>query len=171
MFERFLLTLYCSFFLSPTAICKVPCQNGGTCAKPNQCNCPSGYKTTTCGTRKHNFYYFWKYFFHYVLQVLNILKGLITSCMYKPITCFVSFIAAVCQRVCQNGGSCIAPNKCKCQPGYSGQWCQICKFKQWSSRRRYLLLAAHFAKIVYYSILQKLNVNFVFFSNLQARLP
>ena len=43
-------------FLSSTAICKVPCQNGGTCAKPNQCKCPYGYKATTCGVREYTVY-------------------------------------------------------------------------------------------------------------------
>ena len=43
--------------------------------------------------------------------------------------CFLNFLAAVCQRVCQNGGTCIAPNKCQCQPGYSGQWCQTCMYR------------------------------------------
>ena len=34
------------------AICKIPCQNGGTCSKPNQCTCPTGYGSKTCNKRK-----------------------------------------------------------------------------------------------------------------------
>ena len=31
---------------------------------------------------------------------------------------------AVCEPVCQNGGTCTAPNICDCVDGYSGDRCQ-----------------------------------------------
>ena len=40
------------YFFSYAAICKIPCQNGGTCSKPNQCTCPTGYGSKTCNKRK-----------------------------------------------------------------------------------------------------------------------
>ncbi|XP_032064202.1 epidermal growth factor-like protein 8 [Thamnophis elegans] len=32
---------------------------------------------------------------------------------------------AICHKSCQNGGSCIQPNKCQCPPGWGGRYCQI----------------------------------------------
>ncbi|KAL7986451.1 hypothetical protein Chor_011617 [Crotalus horridus] len=32
---------------------------------------------------------------------------------------------ATCHKSCQNGGSCIQPNKCQCPPGWGGRYCQI----------------------------------------------
>lgn len=31
-----------------TAVCAAKCENGGTCIKPNVCECPLGYKGATC---------------------------------------------------------------------------------------------------------------------------
>ena len=42
-----------TIFLSHAAICKIPCQNGGTCVKPNQCQCPPGYRNISCGQREY----------------------------------------------------------------------------------------------------------------------
>ena len=69
--------------------------------------------------------------FCWLIQWCNILSGLSTCvCTFYLFICFLFFfLAAVCQRVCQNGGTCIAPNTCKCQPGYSGQWCQTCMYR------------------------------------------
>ena len=52
----------------------------------------------------------------------------------RSLTLFI--FTAVCQKFCQNGGKCIGPNKCQCQPGYSGQWCEICKYLQVIYQRR-----------------------------------
>lgn len=72
---------------------------------------------------KHLLAFFW------LIQWCNILSGLSKCvCTFYLFICFLFFLAAVCQRVCQNGGTCIAPNTCKCQPGYSGQWCQTCMY-------------------------------------------
>lgn len=36
-----------------TAVCDPPCLNGGTCASPKVCSCPSGqYNGSQCQTRK-----------------------------------------------------------------------------------------------------------------------
>ena len=31
------------------AICKQPCENGGWCVSPNQCQCPVGFTGNSCG--------------------------------------------------------------------------------------------------------------------------
>lgn len=35
------------------------------------------------------------------------------------------FLIAICTRKCKNGGSCVAPNTCSCQPGFTADNCQI----------------------------------------------
>ena len=42
------VTDYCWFFT--TAICISPCLNGGTCSRPNVCQCASGWTGTLCET-------------------------------------------------------------------------------------------------------------------------
>ena len=37
--------------------------------------------------------------------------------------CYVSSLA-VCDSRCHNGGTCIAPNQCKCTAGYVGDTCK-----------------------------------------------
>ena len=37
---------------------------------------------------------------------------------------FIIFISAVCEQGCRNGGHCVAPNKCSCQHGYTGDMCE-----------------------------------------------
>ena len=34
------------------AICGVPCENGGTCSKPDTCSCADGWEGLTCNIRK-----------------------------------------------------------------------------------------------------------------------
>lgn len=46
------------YFLSP-AFCKDACLNGGTCATPNTCVCPSGFTGRLCETGKHVLLTFW----------------------------------------------------------------------------------------------------------------
>lgn len=36
--------------------------------------------------------------------------------------CFFWFIAT-CYPKCKNGGKCLRPGKCRCQPGYGGRYC------------------------------------------------
>ena len=39
--------------------------------------------------------------------------------------CIVHYVLlAICDPVCENGGTCIAPNTCECVDGYSGEQCQ-----------------------------------------------
>ena len=34
-----------------------------------------------------------------------------------------NFYIAICNKSCLNGGTCIAPEKCSCKPGYTGEQC------------------------------------------------
>jgi len=34
------------------------------------------------------------------------------------------FSLAVCERACENGGLCIAPNVCSCRTGWTGAYCE-----------------------------------------------
>ena len=36
----------------------------------------------------------------------------------------ISLLLAICTPVCENGGTCTAPNTCECVDGYSGNQCQ-----------------------------------------------
>jgi hypothetical protein len=38
------------------------------------------------------------------------------------------FVAAVCTRLCLNGGSCVKPDVCVCLPGYTGKQCETGKW-------------------------------------------
>ena len=44
-------------------------------------------------------------------------------------TCILHYtVLAICDPVCENGGTCTAPNTCECVDGYSGEQCEIGKF-------------------------------------------
>lgn len=36
-----------------TAICKIPCKNGGTCIRPDTCKCPDGFTGQYCETDRN----------------------------------------------------------------------------------------------------------------------
>ena len=37
-------------------------------------------------------------------------------------------LIAICNPVCENGGVCLTPNKCKCKAGYTGANCHDGKY-------------------------------------------
>ncbi len=39
---------YSYMYNYPTAVCDPPCKNGGTCASPGQCSCPTGWTGDQC---------------------------------------------------------------------------------------------------------------------------
>ncbi|XP_028660616.2 LOW QUALITY PROTEIN: sushi, von Willebrand factor type A, EGF and pentraxin domain-containing protein 1 [Erpetoichthys calabaricus] len=94
------------------AVCRFPCQNGGTCKKPNLCSCAEGWSGMYCEEP---------------LCILPCLNG--GKCIAPYVCrCPVGWSGsrchnAVCQSPCLNGGKCIRPNRCHCPPGWSGHDC------------------------------------------------
>ncbi|XP_041117630.1 sushi, von Willebrand factor type A, EGF and pentraxin domain-containing protein 1 isoform X2 [Polyodon spathula] len=93
-------------------VCRFPCQNGGTCERPNTCLCIEGWMGHLCEEP---------------ICILPCLNG--GKCI-APYACEcpegwtgTRCHAAVCQSPCLNGGKCIRPNRCHCLPGWSGHDC------------------------------------------------
>ena len=47
---------------------------------------------------------------------------------FAPSICLHYTLLAICDPVCENGGTCTAPDICKCFDGYSGEQCEIGMF-------------------------------------------
>ncbi|XP_070571017.1 epidermal growth factor-like protein 7 isoform X2 [Ptychodera flava] len=102
-------------------VCDPPCQNGGTCVAPNDCNCPAEYEGQICDSD------------------INECSGSHGGCDSICTNTIGSFYCscpsgytlngdgrscdAVCDPPCQNGGTCVAPNDCNCPAEYEGQIC------------------------------------------------
>ncbi|XP_058886297.1 sushi, von Willebrand factor type A, EGF and pentraxin domain-containing protein 1 isoform X1 [Acipenser ruthenus] len=94
------------------AVCRFPCQNGGTCERPNTCLCIEGWMGQLCEEP---------------MCILPCLNGGVCIAPYEC-ECPAGWTgtrchAAVCQSPCLNGGKCIRPNRCHCLPGWSGHDC------------------------------------------------
>ncbi|GCB79495.1 hypothetical protein scyTo_0019553, partial [Scyliorhinus torazame] len=94
------------------AVCRFPCQNGGTCERPNTCACPEGWMGHLCETP---------------ICILPCLNGGLCLAPYKC-DCPLGWTGSRCQRAvchspCLNGGKCIRPNRCHCLPSWSGKDC------------------------------------------------
>uniref|UniRef100_A0A4W3I336 Sushi, von Willebrand factor type A, EGF and pentraxin domain containing 1 n=1 Tax=Callorhinchus milii TaxID=7868 RepID=A0A4W3I336_CALMI len=94
------------------AVCRFPCQNRGSCERPNTCSCPEGWKGRLC---------------ELPICILPCLNG--GHCV-APYECEcpqgwtgLRCHNAVCQNTCLNGGKCIRPNRCHCISGWSGSDC------------------------------------------------
>uniref|UniRef100_A0A8C6TYC0 EGF-like domain-containing protein n=1 Tax=Neogobius melanostomus TaxID=47308 RepID=A0A8C6TYC0_9GOBI len=92
-------------YIGPTcerAHCEPPCQHGGTCTARNHCTCPYGYVGPRCEISE------WRK----EPDKGNTLHSLSLSCALL-----------VCSRHCENGGQCVAPDVCRCEPGWHGPTC------------------------------------------------
>ena len=69
---------------------------------PNVCSCPIGYNGSSCQNSSVEF--------------------------FDYITLKLSYISAICNSSCINGGTCITPNTCQCTPDiWTGSYCQTRK--------------------------------------------
>ena len=66
---------------------------------------------------------------------MDILESIVKLVSFKdcfvPSTCPYILhytLLAICDPVCQNGGTCTAPDTCECLNGYTGEHCEIGKF-------------------------------------------
>lgn len=97
-----------------TAVCELPCTNGGRCVAPETCQCPSGYSGEQCLTPlcsppcQHGG------------KCIDINKcvcppgWLGARCQIEPV---------LCVKPCQNGGRCSGYNVCRCPAGFRGPQC------------------------------------------------
>lgn len=98
-----------------TAVCELPCANGGRCVRPETCHCPSDYTGPQC------------------------LSPLCTpACQnggrcvdVNKCTCVVGWQGArcqiepvQCQKPCKNGGVCVGLNRCRCASDFTGSLCE-----------------------------------------------
>lgn len=57
------------------------------------------------------------------IQLASVLNFTINNCSYN--------FLALCDPVCQNGGTCVKPYFCHCPPGTKGTFCEKCKCHQY----------------------------------------
>lgn len=102
------LLLIVAFFVC-LDLCNGSCQNGGTCVAPNTCSCPRGWTGDFCQTCK------------IIILLLSCIIINFSSLHVFPHT------SAQCSPSCQNGGTCIPPDRCSCPDGWTGRDCAIRK--------------------------------------------
>lgn len=121
------------------AVCVPNCQNGGLCVKPDQCSCRSGWVGSRCSKGKPYPSEYrdtvaptaWHTWIPLAFNGRKI-KGLLPANMCKLHVDFSMnycrnhffVLVALCAVSCQNGGTCVAPERCKCRPGYTGVACE-----------------------------------------------
>ena len=63
---------------------------------------------------------------------IDILEGNVKLVCFRdyfaPSICLHYTLLALCDPVCENGGTCTTPDTCTCFDGYSGEQCEIGKF-------------------------------------------
>ena len=121
------LSSSCFSYASSKAICTSTSSNG-TCVPPDTCGCSEnwpGRNCTTCEFSTEN-------------HVMSI---------GTHQTTIGSFLvsAAICSPPCQNGGSCISPDRCVCTQGRTGPDCsqRMSKGHHMMSHMMHLFLAMH----------------------------
>ncbi|CAF3926824.1 unnamed protein product, partial [Rotaria sp. Silwood1] len=92
----------------------VYCKNSGKCIEDPttidcfKCQCTPGYTGRICETQ---------------IPILRIYLFFLSLIYFFD----SSILAIECNPRCQNGGTCIG-NSCKCNPGYTGTYCEIRNF-------------------------------------------
>jgi len=102
------------FFMN-LAVCNPPCQHGGRCTAPGECQCAVGWRGHRCSQGMH-----------IMLQKLTPVQCclLASFSMYRRSSNDHTFLTAICDPLCLNGGQCTAPGVCQCRSGWSGHHCQ-----------------------------------------------
>ncbi|XP_065808853.1 fibrillin-1 [Labrus bergylta] len=95
-------------------ICRSTCGDG-FCSRPNMCTCPNGQISSSCGSKSVQ---------HCNIRCMN--GG---SCAEDHCLCQKGYVGnhcgqPVCENGCQNGGRCVAPNRCVCTYGFTGAQCE-----------------------------------------------
>ncbi|XP_042885636.1 uncharacterized protein LOC122261885 [Penaeus japonicus] len=126
--------------------CGSGCQNGGTCIAPSQCQCSPGFKGETCEVKECP-----------EPSFPDAQASIVRTDDELRVECHEGYVlppgtapggVAVCRdgawdlpddfrcqpscgRLgCQNGGRCVAPNKCQCEDQFTGEHCQVRRCKE-----------------------------------------
>lgn len=106
--------------------CDTVCLNGGSCTTSStnrKCSCPPGYSGDRCQHgMNHLFNSNKSKFFIYLVWWCSV-----CVCDFGTLECheidFYPFLAH-CILPCLHGGTCVAPYRCACRPGRTGERCQ-----------------------------------------------
>ncbi|MEE6503116.1 hypothetical protein FKM82_004742 [Ascaphus truei] len=95
-------------------ICRHSCGDG-FCSRPNMCTCPTGQIAPSCGSKS--------------VQQCNIRCMNGGTCSEDHCLCQKGYSGThcgqpVCEHGCQNGGRCVAANRCACTYGFTGPQCE-----------------------------------------------
>ena len=126
-----------------SAICLRACENGGRCAKPNKCECNTGFYGDTCQHRVGKLMWLSIWLERYKLMYFGVplcdtmghclncthvilyFSDVIKNCSVYMWRWFIYYVTGLCSVPCKNKGVCTKENKCECPTGYMGQFCQI----------------------------------------------